>query len=314
MQRLKGRIVKSTGKEYEVVAAGGIKRNAVIKGNLRTKEFKSTNPVAIGDFVWIEFEENDDKAFITGIDDRKNFIIRKSAKLSKQYQILAANIDQAFLMVTLENPKTSTTFIDRFLATAEAYSVQVTLLFNKIDLYTSEALKDELFFLKSVYEQLGYGVVELSITERINIEQVEVIAKEKVSLISGHSGTGKSSLIKELIPGITIETGNLSDYHMSGQNTTSASEMYSLPVGGYLIDTPGIKGFGLFDFEKQEISHFFKEIFETGRQCDFDDCTHTHEHNCAVKKAVEDGIISFTRYQSYLDIYFDENEKYRKSY
>ncbi|MCD6366314.1 MAG: ribosome small subunit-dependent GTPase A [Bacteroidales bacterium] len=312
--RSRGQVVKSTGKEYEIVVADGTKKTAVIKGNLRTKTFKSTNPVAIGDFVWIEFEDDDDKVFITGIDDRKNFIIRKSAKLSKQYQILAANIDQAFLMVTLENPKTSTTFIDRFLVTAEAYSVPVTLLFNKIDLYVSEALQDELFFLKSVYKSLGYGVVEMSVTEKINVDKVRKITENKVSLISGHSGTGKSSLIKELIPDIEIEIGDLSEYHRVGQNTTSFSQMYKLSQSGYLIDTPGIKGFGLFDFEKSEISHFFPEIFEIGKQCEFDDCTHTHERNCSVKEAVEEGVISITRYESYLDIYFDENEKYRKSF
>ncbi len=312
--RSRGLVVKSTGKEYEIVVADGTKKTAVIKGNLRTKTFKSTNPIAIGDFVWIEFENNDNQAFITAIDDRKNFIIRKSAKLSKQYQILAANIDMALLMVTLDNPRTSTTFIDRFLTTAEAYRVPVTLLFNKIDLYNSEVLQDELFFLKSMYKSLGYGVVELSVTEKINIDEVRKITKSKVSLISGHSGTGKSSLIKELIPDIEIEIGNLSEYHRVGQNTTSFSQMYELPQGGYLIDTPGIKGFGLFDFEKSEISHFFREIFEIGKQCEFNDCTHTHERNCAVKKAVEEGVISITRYESYLDIYFDENEKYRKPY
>ncbi|MCF6185357.1 MAG: ribosome small subunit-dependent GTPase A [Bacteroidales bacterium] len=309
---MKGRIVKSTGKEYEVVTEAGIEKKAVIKGNLRIKTIKSTNPVAIGDFVWIEFEENDDKAFITEIADRKNFIIRKSAKLSKQYQILAANIDQAFLIITLENPKTSTLFIDRFLTTAVAYQVPVILLFNKIDLYVTGDLKDELFFMRNVYESLGYKVVEVSLTENINIAKVKTIAKNKVSLISGHSGTGKSSLIKSLIPGIQIEIGKLSKYHLIGQNTTSASEMYPLPNGGYLIDTPGIKGFGLFDFGKQEISHFFPEIFEVGRQCEFDNCTHTHERDCAVKQAIENGIISITRYESYLDIFFDENEKYRK--
>jgi len=314
MQKIRGRIVKSTGKICEIVLPDGVRINAVIKGNLRIKTFKSTNPIAVGDFVWVEYEKNDDKAFITEIDDRKNFIIRKSAKLSKQYQILAANIDQVFLMVTIENPKTTTTFIDRFLATAEAYSVPVIFLINKIDLYASELLQTELFFLKNLYESLGYGVVEMSVTKQINIKKVSVLAQNKVTLISGHSGTGKSSLIKMLIPNVEIETGHLSEYHRTGQNTTSASEMYRLPNGGYLIDTPGIKGFGLFNFKKSEIDHFFPEIFEIGRQCEFDDCTHTHEINCAVKQAVEEGKISITRYESYLDIYLDENDKYRKPF
>ncbi len=314
MQKVRGRVVKSTGKTYEVVTPDSVRIHAVIKGNLRIKTFKSTNPIAVGDFVWVEYEENDDKVFITEIDDRKNFIIRKSAKLSKQYQILAANIDQAFLMVTIENPKTTTTFIDRFLATAEAYCVPVILLINKIDLYTSESLQTELFFLKNLYQSLDYTVVMMSVTEQLNIKNVNELAQNKVTLISGHSGTGKSSLIKSLIPNVEIETGHLSEYYRAGQNTTSASEMYRLPNGGYLIDTPGIKGFGLVDFGKSEIAHFFPEIFEIGKKCEFDDCTHTHEINCAVKQAVEEGKISITRYESYLDIYLDENDKYRKPF
>ncbi|HIE16303.1 MAG TPA: ribosome small subunit-dependent GTPase A [Bacteroidales bacterium] len=310
----KGRVIKSTGKEYEIVTTNGEKITAVIKGRLRINSFKSTNPIAIGDIVQVEVKDNNDKAFITGIEERKNFIIRKATKLSKQFQILAANIDQAFLMITFKNPRTSTTFTDRFLATAEAYRVPVILLFNKVDLLRSESLKEELFFLKNVYQSLGYSVIELSVTKGINIDVVKEKVKGKVSLLSGHSGTGKSSLIKALNFNINIEIGKLSRYHHSGQNTTSHSQMYQVFKNSYLIDTPGIKGFGLFDFKQHEIPHFFREIFETGRQCGFDDCTHTHERNCAVKQAVEEGRISITRYESYLDIFFDKNDKYRKPF
>ncbi len=309
-----GLVIKVTGKEYLVSTNDGSKYKCVIKGSLRVKEFKATNPVAIGDYVEFEWDESKELGYIRNIKERKNYIIRKSAKLSKQFQIIAANIDHAFLVVTLINPPTSTEFIDRFLATAEAYNIRAGLIFNKIDLYDTQELQDELFYLETVYKQIGYDVLKISVKENINLEQVIEITKNKINLFTGHSGVGKSSLIKALIPDIEIKIGNLSEYHLKGKNTTSHSEMFEFPYGGYLIDTPGIKGFGLYEFKKNEISHFFPEIFEIGRNCEFNDCTHTHEPGCAVKKAVEEGLIAPTRYESYLDIYFDENEKYRKPF
>ncbi len=309
-----GLIIKVTGKEYLVATSDGSKYKCVIKGSLRVKEFKATNPVAIGDYV--EFEWNEKKAlgYIRNIKERKNYIIRKSAKLSKQFQIIAANIDYAFLVVTLINPPTSTEFIDRFLATAEAYNIKAGLIFNKIDLYNTQELQDELFYLETVYKQIGYKVIKISVKENMNLNQVMESSRNKINLFTGHSGVGKSSLIKALIPDIEIKIGKLSEYHLKGKNTTSHSEMFELPYGGYLIDTPGIKGFGLYEFKKNEISHFFPEIFEIGHNCEFNDCTHTHEPGCAVKKAVSEGLIAPTRYESYLDIYLDENEKYRKPF
>lgn len=314
MPTVKGRIIKSTGKEYCVELSDGNIVNAIIKGNFRTKEFKSTNPVAIGDYVIIKYEHLKDTAFILNVVERKNFIIRKSTKLSKLYQILAANIDQVFFIVTLTNPKTYTNFIDRFLATAQAYRVPVILIFNKIDLYTNKTLKDELFFLKSVYEPIGYRVVEISLKNNINLEQIHTLTKDKVTLLTGHSGTGKSSMVKYLIPEKEVGIGKLSKYHQKGQCTTTAAQMYFLAKGSYIVDTPGIKGFGLFDFKKEEISHFFPEIFMLSKNCEYSNCTHTHEIKCAVKDALERGEISYTRYQSYIDIFFDKNEKYRQPY
>ncbi len=309
-----GLVIKVTGKEYLIKTKDHKKYKCVIKGNLRTKEFKATNPVAIGDIVEFEWDEEKNLGFIREIKDRKNYIIRKSAKLSKQFQIIAANIDRAFLVATLINPPTSTEFIDRFLATAEAYNIPATIIFNKIDLYTTDELQEDLFFLENVYKEIGYDVIKISVKENKNLEEVREATKNKINLFTGHSGVGKSSLIKALIPGIEIKIGNLSEYHLKGKNTTSHSEMYELPYGGYLIDTPGIKGFGLYEFKKEELSHFFPEIFRIGQNCEFNDCTHTHEPGCAVKAAVEEGLIAYTRYESYLDIFFDENEKYRKPF
>ena len=309
-----GLVIKVTGKEYLIKTDDNKKYKCVIKGNLRTKEFKATNPVAIGDIVEFEWDEEKNLGFIREIKDRKNYIIRKSAKLSKQFQIIAANIDRAFLVATLINPPTSTKFIDRFLATAEAYNIPATIIFNKIDLYTTDELQEDLFFLENVYKEIGYDVIKISVKENKNLDEVIEATKNKINLFTGHSGVGKSSLIKALIPGIEIKIGSLSEYHLKGKNTTSHSEMFELPYGGYLIDTPGIKGFGLYEFKKEELSHFFPEIFRIGQNCEFNDCTHTHEPGCAVKQAVEEGLIAYTRYESYLDIFFDENEKYRKPF
>ena len=309
-----GLVIKVTGKEYSVITDDKKIYKCVIKGNLRIKGFKATNPVAIGDSVEFEWDEEKGLGFITKILDRKNYIIRKATKLSRQFQIIAANIDQAFLVVTIINPPTHTKFIDRFLATAEAYGIPATIIFNKTDLYTTEELQEELFYLENVYKEIGYGVIKTSVTENVNIDEVREATKNKINLFTGHSGVGKSSLIKALIPDIEIKIGSLSEYHLKGKNTTSHSEMFELPYGGYLIDTPGIKGFGLYEFDKKELSHFFPEIFKIGRNCEFKDCTHTHEPGCAVKEAVEEGLIAFTRYESYLDIFFDEDDKYRKPF
>ena len=312
--KLHGLVVKIVGKEHTIVTSEKEYYKCVIKGSLRTKDFKATHPVAIGDNVDFEWDEAKKLGFIINIHPRKNYIIRKSAKLSRQFQILAANIDQAILVATIINPPTHTEFIDRFLATAEAYNITPIIIFNKIDLYNTPELQEELFYLTSIYKHIGYQTIPISITENINIDKVIKITSNKINLISGHSGVGKSSLIKKLIPDKDIKVGNLSEYHLKGKNTTSHSEMYEFPYGGYLIDTPGIKGFGLYEFKKEELAHFFPEIFKIGQNCEFNNCTHTHEPGCAVKEAVENGDIAPTRYESYLDIFFDENEKYRKPF
>ena len=310
---MKGLVIKNTGSWYTVKTDDGQLIESKIKGNFRLKGIRSTNPVAVGDYVEI-ITNQEGTAFISAIEDRRNYIIRKSPNLSKQSHILAANVDQALLVVTVNYPQTSTTFIDRFLASAEAYSVPVILVFNKHDLLSEEELHYEKMMC-TLYETVGYKCVEISAETGEGVEQLFPILKDKISLLSGNSGVGKSTLINRLIPHASQRTAEISDAHNTGMHTTTFSEMIELPGGGYLIDTPGIKGFGTFDIEKEELTSYFKEIFHFSKDCRFSNCTHTHEPGCAVIKAVEDHFIAASRYQSYLSMLEDKNEnKYREAF
>ena len=310
---MKGLVIKNTGSWYTVKTDDGQLIESKIKGNFRLKGIRSTNPVAVGDHVEI-ITNQEGTAFISAIEDRRNYIIRKSPNLSKQSHILAANVDQALLVVTVNYPQTSTTFIDRFLASAEAYSVSVVLVFNKHDLLSEEELHYEKMMC-TLYETVGYKCVEISAETGEGVEQLFPILKDKISLLSGNSGVGKSTLINRLIPHASQRTAEISDAHNTGMHTTTFSEMIELPGGGYLIDTPGIKGFGTFDIEKEELTSYFKEIFHFSKDCRFSNCTHTHEPGCAVIKAVEDHFIAASRYQSYLSMLEDKDEnKYREAF
>lgn len=310
---MKGLVIKNTGSWYTVKTDDGQLIESKIKGNFRLKGIRSTNPVAVGDHVEI-ITNQEGTAFISAIGDRRNYIIRKSPNLSKQSHILAANVDQALLVVTVNYPQTSTTFIDRFLASAEAYSVPVILVFNKHDLLSEEELHYEKMMC-TLYETVGYKCVEISAETGEGVEQLFPILKDKITLLSGNSGVGKSTLINRLIPHASQRTAEISDAHNTGMHTTTFSEMIELPEGGYLIDTPGIKGFGTFDIEKEELTSYFKEIFHFSKDCRFSNCTHTHEPGCAVIKAVEDHFIAASRYQSYLSMLEDKDEnKYREAF
>lgn len=310
---MKGLVVKNTGSWYTVRTNEGYDVESKIKGSFRLKGIRTTNPVAVGDRVEIE-ENREGTAFITAIEDRKNYIIRRASNLSKQAHIIAANVDQAMLIVTVNYPITTTIFIDRFLATAEAYRVPVKLVFNKIDRYDSDD-KEYLQGLIQLYTTIGYPCSMLSAEREDGLEALKADLKGKITVLSGHSGVGKSTIINKLIPGISLWTGDISEYHNKGMHTTTFSEMVALPEGGYLIDTPGIKGFGTIDMEEAEISHYFPEIFKISADCRFNNCTHRHEPGCAVLKAVSNHYISESRYRSYLSILDDKEEsKYREEY
>ena len=288
--------------------------NCKIKGNFRLKGIRTTNPVAVGDRVTISVNP-DGNAFITAIQPRKNYIIRRASNLSKESHIIAANLDCAFLVVTLAHPVTSTTFIDRFLATAEAYRVPAVLLINKVDLLTDDEDKEYCEAVASLYRTIGYDVLEISALTGEGMTELRERLKDKISLFSGNSGVGKSTIINALLPDLDLRTGSISDMHDTGMHTTTFSEMFPLPEGGWIIDTPGIKGFGTIDFDKHEIAHFFPEIFKISAECKYGDCTHTHEPGCAVLKALDQHYISQSRYASYLSILDDTNpDKYRKPF
>ena len=308
---MKGLVVKNTGSWYVVKTDEDTLVDCKIKGNFRLKGIRSTNPVAVGDWVTIA-PNKEGTAFITEIEDRKNYIIRKSTNLSKQSHIIAANVDVALLVVTVSRPVTSTVFIDRFLASAEAYRVPVILVFNKTDLLTPEERHYQEMMM-TLYETVGYHCVELSAEKGEGVEQLLPLLQGKVSVLSGNSGVGKSTLINRIIPGLQLRTAEISDAHQMGMHTTTFSEMLSLPEGGWLIDTPGIKGFGTFDMEPEELTGYFKDIFEFSHQCRFNNCTHTHEPGCAVIEAVKNHYMAESRYQSYLSMLEDKEEgKYRK--
>ena len=310
---MKGLVIKNTGSWYTVKADDGSVVESKIKGNFRLRGIRSTNPVAVGDRVEI-VRNAEGTAFITQIEARRNYIVRKSQNLSKQSHIIAANVDQAFLMVTVSHPQTSTTFIDRFLASAEAYSVPVVLVFNKTDLLTPEECHYQQMMV-TLYETVGYVCREVSAVQGDGIDGLRALLSDRVTVLSGNSGVGKSTLINALVPGVNLRTAEISDAHDAGMHTTTFSEMIELPAGGYLIDTPGIKGFGTFDMEPEEISSYFKEIFQTSQHCRFSNCTHTHEPGCAVIEAVENHYIAASRYQSYLSMLEDkDDQKYRAAF
>ncbi len=310
---MKGLVVKNTGSWYQVYTEDGKFVDCKIKGTFRLKDIRSTNPVAVGDKVQIE-ENQSGTAFITEIEDRKNYIIRRASNLSKQSHIIASNLDQAFLIVTINYPITTTTFIDRFLATAEAYSVPVSIILNKIDRYNNND-KEQMDELIRLYESIGYSCYQTSVRQEIGLNTINDLLKNKITLLSGHSGVGKSTLINKLIPDSNLKTNHISEYHNKGMHTTTFSEMIELPGGGYIIDTPGIKGFGTFDLEDAEISHYFPEIFRFSKGCKFNNCTHRKEPGCAVLTAVEELLIGPSRYNSYLNILNDKEEnKYREAF
>ncbi|HET9570859.1 MAG TPA: ribosome small subunit-dependent GTPase A [Bacteroidales bacterium] len=308
---MKGLVVKNTGSSYLVKTDEGVAVECIIKGNFRIKGLRSTNPVAVGDRV-ILGEQTGETVYITEIEDRKNYIVRKPTNLSKQLHILAANIDLALLLVTIKSPTTNTTFIDRFLATSEAYRIPAHILINKVDLYNEEDL-EYMEALIQLYTTIGYTCTVISAKKNIGIEQLSNLMQGKISLLSGNSGVGKSTLINAIDPLFNARIGDISASHHKGMHTTTFSEMFELSNGGYLIDTPGIKGFGTFDMKPEEVGHYFKEIFATSQNCRFNNCTHTHEPGCAVLKAVSEHHISESRYTSYLSILNDEEEgKYRE--
>lgn len=305
-----GLVVKNTGSWYQVKTDNGDLIECKMKGNLRLKEIRSTNPIAVGDLVNIELNP-DNIGMISGVCDRKNYIVRRSSNLSKQSHILAANLDLVALVVTVNYPVTSIVFIDRFLASAEAYRVPACLVFNKIDLYSEDEIK-YLEAIKYLYENLGYPVFTLTALKPESLNEFTNFLKDKIALISGNSGVGKSTLINAIAPHSLAKTGEISSYHNKGMHTTTFSEMFELVGGGRVIDTPGIKGFGVVDMEASEISHYFKDIFNVSKECRFSNCTHIHEPGCAVLAAVENHQISTSRYQSYLSMLSDcDNGKYR---
>jgi len=299
---MKGLITKSTGSWYQVQTDEGGKIDCRIKGKFRTKGIVTTNPIAVGDVVDFEMEPDQDTGVITNLHQRKNYIIRKSINLSKQAQIIAANLDQALLVVTLASPRTSLGFIDRFLVTAEAYDIPALLIFNNLDLFSDEGL-EVLAYYKNVYERIGYPCFEVSALECTNIEIVQELLKDKVTLFSGHSGVGKSSLINRLLPDLDLRTHQISDWSEKGMHTTTFAEAFELPQGGFIIDTPGIRELGVIDIEKQELSHFFPEMRQRMHDCRFSNCRHINEPGCAVLEALENGEIEPSRYDSYLSIY-----------
>ena len=308
-----GLVIKNTGSWYTVRTDDGQIIESKIKGNFRLKGIRSTNPIAVGDLVTL-IVNKEGTAFISSIDERRNYILRKSQNLSKQSHIIAANVDQAFLLVTVSHPETSTMFIDRFLASAEAYSVPVTLVFNKKDLLTDDELHLQQMMI-TLYDTVGYPCFAVSATRGEGVEPVRAALQDKITVLSGNSGVGKSTLINSILPHVGLRTAEISDAHDTGMHTTTFTEMLPLPEGGYIIDTPGIKGFGSFDMEPEEITSYFKEIFRFSKDCRFNNCTHTHEPGCAVRRAVEDHYIAESRYQSYLSMLEDKkSNKYREAY
>lgn len=310
--KMQGIVYKSTGSWYRVKGEDGTFYDCRIKGKFRLEGIRSTNPVAVGDEVLFDLVAEGDETVgqIHTILDRRNYLVRKSVKLSKQLHIIAANVDLVFLLVTLENPKTYPEFIDRFLATAEAYDVPCVLLFNKEDTLEGH-LRDETKYMAALYRDIGYTCVGISAKTGKNIDRVQELMLDKTCMFAGHSGVGKSTLINRIAPGLSLRTAEISEQHRQGQHTTTFAEMYDLPSGGRIIDTPGIKGFGLVNMEKEEIGDYFPELFALKAECRFNNCLHLDEPGCAVKKALEEGEIAWSRYRSYTQMVTGEEDTYR---
>lgn len=304
----KGIVIKSTGSWYSVKRTNGETIEARIRGKLRTKGLRTTNPVAVGDIV--SLEKNENNFVITEIEERRNYIIRKSTNLSKEAHIIASNVDQALLIATINHPVTSAVFIDRILATTEAYNIPAILVFNKSDLYDNTD-REKLTELVKIYSEIGYRCLQVSAVTGQNITELRELLKDKVTVLSGMSGVGKSTLINCIEPQLQLKTASISDSHDTGKHTTTFAEMFPLSEGGYIVDTPGVRSFGIIDMEKEEISHFFPEIFRLSEHCRFYNCTHIHEPGCAVIEAVQNGKISESRYWSYLSMMEESKEKYR---
>lgn len=307
-----GLVYKSTGSWYTVLADDGIFYECRIKGKFRIKGIKSTNPVAVGDIVDFDIDDAGENlnGIITNIHDRKNYIIRKSVNLSKQVHIIASNIDKLFLLVTINNPPTTTSFIDRFLVTAEAYGIEAVIVFNKIDTF-DQAAEEEQLYLQFIYSRIGYKCLRVSSTAGKGVETLKAQMAGNVSMFSGHSGVGKSTLINALQPGLNLKTREISEQHSQGQHTTTFAEMFDLDFGAKIIDTPGIRGFGVVDMEKDELGDYFPEFFALKDQCKFNNCLHKDEPNCAVKDALEEDEIAWSRYRSYLQMLEGEEDNYR---
>ena len=305
---MNGVVIKSTGSWYVVKTAQGQVLNCRIKGKFRIQDIKSTNPIAVGDLVVLEAEG--ESWLITKLLERKNFIIRKSVNLSKQTHIIASNVDQAILMVTIQNPITTTEFIDRFLAAAQSYSIKVLIIFNKLDIYDKQMIEKQKKFYK-LYKQIGYSCIALSVLHD-NLNEIKIAMKNKINVIAGHSGVGKSTLINKLQPGMDLTTKAISDTHKQGQHTTTFSELHELDFGGSIIDTPGIRGFGLVDFTREEVGDYFKEFLPLKQKCKFYNCIHVNEPDCALKKALATGEIAETRYKSYLSMLEEDTTVYRR--
>ncbi len=310
---MEGLVTKSTGSRYKVLTADNEIIDCVYKGKFKLEGTRSTNPIAVGDKVSYRLEDQESTGLITGIKDRKNYLIRRASNLSKETHIIAANIDLAFLILSITKPSTPSGFIDRFLASAEAYRIPVEIIINKRDLYQEKEIK-EMEALMAIYESIGYPCHPSSIYDSNSIEKIRTLIQGKVCLFAGNSGVGKSSIANSIDASLHLKTDIISSYHSKGKHTTTFAQMYPMAQGGFLIDTPGIKGFGVFDFDKYEIGHFFREIFVESSLCQFNNCTHTQEPKCGVKKAVEEGRIHPLRYENYLKIFFDEHDKYRKGY
>jgi ribosome biogenesis GTPase len=309
MKKAEGIVIKSTGSWYLVKQTDGTVVQCRIKGKMRLEDIKSTNPVAVGDVV--EWEpEDEETGVIIEVKERKNYIIRRSTNLSKQSHIIAANIDQAILVVTINYPVTTLIFIDRFLASAEAYRIPVVIVFNKVDRFDHKHMK-ELDDVRKLYSDIGYQTLTISAKKQEDISEFSELLKNKVSVIAGHSGVGKSTLINRIEPGLNLKTSEISSAHHSGKHTTTFAEMHNLGLGGYIIDTPGIRGFGLYDMGENELHHYFREIFTASQHCQFNNCTHMQEPGCAVKQQVKEGVIAESRYNNYASIFSGKDDKYR---
>lgn len=306
----KGIVLKSTGSRYRILGSDGKILDSSVKGKLRIRELRTTNPIAVGDSVLFEYDKKTNSGIITEVLDRSNYILRKASNLSRHSQIIAANIDQVFLMVTIIRPETPVEFIDRFLITAEAYRIPATIVINKTDLYFDQEV-EKMKYLESMYRKVGYECVLVSVKQMTGLDTLKSLMKDKISLVSGNSGVGKTTLLNTFDPALNLKTAEISDYHKQGKHITTFPEMHHMPFGGFVIDTPGIRGFGVVDMERNEIYHFFREIFRISKNCKFNNCLHLDEPECAVRTAVEKGDIDYLRYRSYLNIMEGDDRKYR---